>query len=197
MIVRVAATLLMLEWGLRLLLCPATAQAGEAPGDPAPVRDPDVMYVPTPDDVVEKMLEFAELEKDDVVYDLGCGDGRIVIAAAKQAGCRAVGFDIDPRRVEQSRKNVKKHGVEHLVKIEQRDIFTLDLREATVVTLYLLPDLNVRLLPQLKQLKTGARIISHNFPIRGYRPDRTVELRSDDRHLHQVHLWQAPLTKSE
>ena len=102
-------------------------------------RKPDVIYVPTPQPVVDKMLELAKVKKSDVVYDLGCGDGRIVVTAAKKYGVKAVGFDIDPKRVKEAQENVKKNGVEDLVTIEQKDIFTLDLSPANVVTLYLLP----------------------------------------------------------
>ena len=131
------------------------------------VREPDVLFVPTPKDVVNKMLDLAQVKKTDLVYDLGCGDGRIVVAAAKRFGCKAVGYDIDPERVRESRENVKKNKVEHLVTIEQRDVFKLDLSKANVVTLYLLSDLNVRLIPQLEKLKPGSRIVSHDFDMEG------------------------------
>ena len=120
-----------------------------------PARSPDIHFVPTPQEVVEIMLRLADVKRGDVVYDLGCGDGRIVIAAAKKAGARAIGFDIDPEMVQRSRENVKTAGVGHLVTIQERDIFELDLREASVITLYLLPELNVRLIPQLDKLKMG------------------------------------------
>lgn len=135
-----------------------------------PPREPDVIYVPTPMPVVEKMLELAEIKPDDVVYDLGCGDGRIVVTAAKKYGVKAVGFDIDPQRVREARENVRSNKVEHLVTIKQADIFMLDLSEATVVTLYLLPELNVRLMPQLARMKPGSRIVSHDFDMRGAKP---------------------------
>jgi len=133
-------------------------------------REPDVIFVPTPQAVVDKMLEMAEIKTGDVLYDLGCGDGRIVVTAAKRYGVKAVGFDIDPARVKESLENVKSNKVEHLVTIKQVDIFTLDLREASVVTLYLLPSLNVKLMPQLEKLKPGSRIVSHDFDMRGAKP---------------------------
>ncbi len=133
-------------------------------------RTPDVIYVPTPQAVVDVMLRMAELRPDDVVYDLGCGDGRIVVTAAKLHGVKAIGYDIDPERVREARANVRAAGVEHLVRIEQADVFTLDLTGATVITLYLLPQLNVRLMPQLAKLRPGARILSHNFDMRGAKP---------------------------
>ncbi len=156
---------------------PPPAQAPTAQNPPAveevqePKR-PDVIFVPTPQEVVDKMLELAQVTKDDVVYDLGCGDGRIVVTAAKKFGCQAFGFDVDPERIQESKENVEKNGVGNLVTIEQKDIFTLDLSKANVVTLYLLPSLNVKLIPQLEKLKPGSRIVSHDFDMRGVTPDK-------------------------
>ena len=116
------------------------------------------------------MLELAEVKPGDVVYDLGCGNGRIVVTAAKKYGVKAVGFDINPVRVKESLENVKENHVENLVTIRQDDIFTLDLSEATVITLYLLPSLNVKLMPQLAKCKPGTRIVSHDFDMRGAKP---------------------------
>jgi len=159
-------------------------------------RRPDVRFVPTPREVVDKMLEMAKVTKDDILYDLGCGDGRIVVTAAKRFGCKAVGYDIDPRRVEESLENVKKNKVGDLVRIEQRDIFTLDLSEASVVTLYLLPRLNVRLIPQLEKLKPGSRIVSHDFDMKGVEPDEVVTLTPRrGKFDHKVYLWTTPLKK--
>ena len=162
-------------------------------------RTPDVIYVPTPQPVVDKMLEMAEVKKGDVVYDLGCGDGRILVAAAKKYGVKAVGFDIDPQRVKEAKENVRTNKVEHLVTIKQEDIFTLDLREANVVTLYLLPDLNVRLMPQLAKLKPGSRIVSHDFDMRGAKPVQTHQVSTeggDDKDgfggSHTVYKWVVP-----
>ena len=164
---------------------------------PGTDRKPDVVYVPTPPEVVDKMLELAEVTKDDVVYDLGCGDGRIPVAAAKKFGCKAFGFDIDPDRIKESHANVKKNGVEKLVTIEQKDIFTLDLSGATVVTLYLLPDLNVRLIPQLQKLKPGSRIVSHAFDMRGVKPKKEVTVTTPDGRVRTVYLWVAPIEVSK
>jgi precorrin-6B methylase 2 len=160
-------------------------------------RTPDVIYVPTPQPVVEKMLELARVTKDDIVYDLGCGDGRIVVTAAKKYGCRAWGFDIDPERIQEAKENVEKNGVGHLVTIQQKDIFTLDLSPASVVTLYLLPSLNVKLIPQLEKLKPGSRIVSHDFDMKGVTPDKVVEVNedADGRFGHTVYLWTTPLKK--
>jgi len=151
------------------------------------VRRPDVIYVPTPYEVVDKMLELAEVKKDDLLYDLGCGDGRIVVAAAKKYGCKAVGYDIDPKRVKESLENVKKNNVADLVTIEQKDIFKLDISQANVITLYLLPSLNVRLIPQLEKLKPGSRVVSHDFDMKGVTPDKVVKATSGDLSLdHSV-----------
>ncbi len=161
------------------------------PAEQAP-RDPDVIYVPTPQPVVDKMLEMARVRPGQVVYDLGCGDGRIVVTAAKRYGVRAYGFDIDPDRVAEAKENVRRNGVEHLVTIEQRDIFQLDLSPADVVTLYLLPELNVKLVPQLRKLKDGARIVSHDFAMEPIEPDEVVEVGHGGRE-HLVYLWSSPL----
>lgn len=167
----------------------------------APSKAPDVVYVPTPQAVVDKMLEMAEVKAGDVVYDLGCGDGRIVVTAAKKYGVKAVGFDIDPQRVKEARENVRAAGVEHLVRIEQKDVFTLDLREASVVTLYLLPQLNVRLMPQLAQLRPGSRIVSHDFDMRGALPVAVQHVNGDsgtpgesydEDTDHTVYKWVVP-----
>jgi SAM-dependent methyltransferase len=158
-------------------------------------REPDVIFVPTPQDVVDKMLELAQVTKDDLLYDLGCGDGRIVVTAAKKYGCKAIGYDIDPERVKESLENVQKNNVGHLASIEQKDIFTLDLEQANVVTLYLLPSLNVKLIPQLEKLKPGSRIVSHDFRMRGIKPDKVLKLYSNEDHdEHKIYLWTIPLT---
>jgi hypothetical protein len=162
-------------------------------------RKPDVIYVPTPQEVVNQMLELAQVTRNDLLYDLGCGDGRIVITAAKKYGCKAVGFDIDRKRIKESLANVEKDNVGHLVSIEQKDIFTLDLSKASVITLYLLPELNVRLIPQLEKLKPGSRIVSHDFDMKGVKPDKVVEVNCDgeDWDTHTVYLWTTPLKKED
>jgi len=160
------------------------------------IREPDILFVPTPPEAVDKMLELAQVKKDDLLYDLGCGDGRIVVSAAKKYGCKAVGYDIDPNRVRESRKNVVENKVGNLAKIEQADVFTLDLSDANVVTLYLLPSLNKKLIPQLKKLKPGSRIVSHDFDMEGVKPDKVVKVYSEvDNRQHTVYLWTTPLNK--
>lgn len=160
-----------------------------------PPKRPDVVYLPTPQAVVDKMLELARVTKDDLVYDLGCGDGRIVVTAAKKYGCRAFGFDVDPRRIRESNENVRKNDVGELATIVQKDIFTLDLSDVNVVTLYLLPDLNVKLIPQLEKLKPGSRIVSHDFDMQGVKPDQIVDVTTDNGVSHRVYLWTTPLKK--
>jgi ribosomal protein L11 methylase PrmA len=131
-----------------------------------------------------------------LLYDLGCGDGRIVVTAAKKYGCRAIGYDIDPQRIEESRENVEQNNVGHLVSIEHKDIFTLDLSRANVITLYLLPELNVKLIPQLEKLKPGSRIVSHDFDMEGVKPDEVIQFTSEeDGGEHEIYLWTAPLNK--
>jgi outer membrane protein assembly factor BamB len=157
-------------------------------------REPDAIFVPTPQDVVEKMLELAKIRKSDVVVDLGCGDGRLVVTAARKYGCKAIGYDLDPECVRMSRENVKKQGVERLVTIEEKDLFNVDLSKVDVVLLYLPPELTRRLIPQLSKLPAGARVVSHAFPIPGITPDRVVTVTSKEDELeHRISVWTAPL----
>jgi precorrin-6B methylase 2 len=155
-----------------------------------------VEYVVTPHDVVAQMLKLAGVRSDDVVYDLGCGDGRILIAAAQQYGCRAVGFDLDHLRVEEARANAEKHHVADRVTVELKDVLDVDLRGATVVTIYLGTELNRKLVPQLQQLPPGARIVSHNFGIEGVTPDKVIRMTShEDHEEHLIYLWTCPLER--
>ena len=159
-----------------------------------PPREPDVIFVPTPQGVVDKMLQMADVRKGEVVYDLGCGDGRIPVTAAKKYGVRAYGWDINPVRVKESLENVERNNVKQLVTIKQGDIFELDLSKADVVTLYLLPQLNVKLIPQMEKLKPGCRIVSHDFDMKGVRPKREIRWEADGRE-HQIFLWVTPLER--
>jgi ribosomal protein L11 methylase PrmA len=144
--------------------------------------------------VVEKLLELAEVKKTDVVVDLGCGDGRIVVTAAKKYDCKAVGYDIDRECIRLANDKVKKNGVEHLVRIVQQDIFNVDLIQADVVMLYLGPATNLKLVPQLEKMKPGSRIVSHAIDIPGYVPDRVVAFRSnEDEQERKLYRWTVPL----
>jgi hypothetical protein len=157
----------------------------------------DVPYVPTPTSVVDQMLTMAAVTRDDVVYDLGCCDGRIVVTAAKQFGARGVGVDIDPARIRESNANARKAGVTDRVKFSRQDLFKLDLREATVVTLYLLPEINLKLRPKLfKELKPGTRIVSHDFDMGDWKPEKSVKV-TDQGIEHTVHFWTIPEKKDQ
>lgn len=160
-------------------------------GSALPHRDVD--FVPTPPEVVDKMLELAQITKVDLVYDLGCGDGRIVVAAAKKFGCRAVGVDIDPMRVKEARALVEKNEVGDLVRIEQADIFSVDLGDADVVALFLLPNLNRKLIPQLEKMKPGSRIVSHCWPMPGIKARTVATVMTSEPREREIFFWTTPL----
>jgi precorrin-6B methylase 2 len=188
----VALGLVVLAW------FPAAAQNAKQATAPTEEKEKpklDVIFVPTPHEVVKVMLEVAEVKPTDILYDLGCGDGRVVVTAASKHGCRALGVDLDPQRISESRENVKKSKVGHLVTIRRADIFQTDLSEASVITLYLLPKLNVRLLPKLEKLKPGTRIVSHSFDIRGVKPKRVVKVPIEGKGERTVYLYVTPLEK--
>lgn len=150
---------------------PATAQQAGT------LRTPDVIYVPTPQEVVDAMLAMANVTAKDFVYDLGSGDGRIPITAAQKYGARAIGIDIDPQRIKEANENLAKAGVGDKVKFLNQDLFETDISQATVVTLYLLPSLNLKLMPKLKQLKPGTRIVSHSFDMgTEWPPEKTQDV---------------------
>jgi 2-polyprenyl-3-methyl-5-hydroxy-6-metoxy-1,4-benzoquinol methylase len=151
-------------------------------------RSPDVIYVPTPPEVVEEMLRIAGVKQGDVLYDLGSGDGRIPITAAKKFGIHATGIDIDPDRIFEAEQNARRDGVAKLVQFRREDIFRADFHDATVVTLYLHPDVNLKLRPRLwAELKPGTRIVSHQFGMGDWAPEKSVEL-----HGRTVYLWTIP-----
>jgi SAM-dependent methyltransferase len=153
-----------------------------------PKRTPDIHFVPTPEEVVEAMLQLAEVDKNDVVYDLGSGDGRIPITAARRFGARAVGIDLDPKLVAQARRSAQEAGVGDRVRFIEGDIFEADISAATVVTLYLLTSINERLRPKLlKELRPGTRIVSHQFRMGDWAPDREIVV-----DYRPVFLWRVP-----
>lgn len=157
------------------------AQLQEPPFNPKKV----VPYVPTSPETVSAMLKLAGVEKNDLVIDLGCGDGRIVIAAAKEYGAHAIGVDIDPDRIKEAKENAQKEGVANLVEFRQGDLFDADIRKATVVTLYLLPSVNMKLRPKLwRDLKPGTRVVSHSFDMEDWKPDKAEEVGGS-----QIFLW--------
>jgi hypothetical protein len=214
-------------------VAPSSAPSGAASSATADAGDPleaeakreweknprvDIVYVPTPQAVVDKMLEVAKVQKGDVVYDLGCGDGRIVVGAAKR-GAMAMGFDIDPTRVTEARGRVKAAGLEPSASIKWANVFSVDLKPANVVMLYLLPELNVKLIPQLEKLRPGSRIVSHDFDMKGVTPDSVVTIQSPEfvngegysaykgegvpedaknykLRAHTIYLWTVPLKKT-
>jgi protein-L-isoaspartate O-methyltransferase len=159
-------------------------------------RAPDAVFVATPHDIVERMLQEAGVKNTDVVMDLGSGDGRFVIAAAKQYGCKAIGYEIDPRLVQQSREALAKENLGGLAIIEHRDIFTLDLSGADVITVFLYPRLMERLIPKFEKLKPGARIVSHQFEMPAIQEDKMLIVESkEDGDKHRIFLWTTPLKR--
>src|SRR5438128_1528456 len=170
---------------LTLLVSLASTQNSQTP-----VRL-DVPYVPTSNEVVEGMLKLAAVQKTDTVYDLGCGDGRIVIMAAKRYGAHGVGIDINLDRIQEARANAKQARVENLVTFEEGDLFAADIRNATVVTLYLLPDVNLRLRPKLlADLKPGTRVVSHSFDMGDWKPEKEESVDGAN-----IYLWTVPAKK--
>jgi predicted O-methyltransferase YrrM len=170
-----------------LIIAAPAAVIGQAQRQPAS-QTPDVIFVPTPQDVVEDMLRLANVRKGDVLYDLGSGDGRIAITAAQKYGIKATGIDIDPERIREATENAKKAGVTNLVQFRQENLFTANFKDATVITLYLLPDLNVKLRPKLwNELKPGTRIISHQFEMGSWQPEKKLE--SNGR---TIYFWTVP-----
>jgi len=171
-------------------LCCAADAPVQAP------RTPDCVFVGTPNDVVERMVAMAKITKEDLVCDPGCGDARMLVAAAKLHGCRGVGYEIDPDRIAEAQQLIKKRRVESLVRIEVKDIFTVDYRNNTVILMYLLPDMITRLLPQFEQLRPGSRIVAHDYEISGIEPDEVVDFKSNEDNVsHALYLYTTPLKK--
>ena len=176
------------------VLCASIAAAQNA----APKKQPEVPFVPTTPEAVQAMLKLAGVKKSDIVYDLGCGDGRIVIAAAKTYGAHGVGIDIDPERIKEAKENAKKAGVENLVRFEENDLFQADVHDATVVTLFLLSSVNLRLRPKLlHDLKPGTRIVSNTFDMGDWKPEKEQSIDGtsgveDSFFSHTFYLWTVP-----
>jgi len=169
---------------------PQTQQS--APTVQAQEREADVPYVPTPNEVVDRMLQLANVTGDDTLYDLGSGDGRIIITAAQRYGTRGTGIDINPELVQQSQANAQSANVADRVEFVQQDLFQTDLSNATVVTLYLLPDINLKLRPKLlRELKPGTRIVSHDFDMGEWEPEQVVQVQGPDRQ-HTIYYWIVP-----
>jgi SAM-dependent methyltransferase len=153
-----------------------------------PYRQPDVIYVPTPRAVIDEMLRIAKVRADDVIYDLGCGDGRIVITAAQEYGARGIGIDIDPQRIREANENAQQAGVTDRVRFLNEDLFEADISQATIVTLYLLESLNEKLRPKLlRELRPGTRIVSHDFKMGDWEPEQAIEMNG-----HRVYFWTVP-----
>jgi len=166
-----------------------------------PKRQPDVPYVPTTEEAVKAMLKLADVKKTDVVYDLGCGDGRIVIAAAKDFGAHGVGIDINPVRIGEAKENARKAGVERLVRFEENDLFQADIHGASVVTIFLLSEINLKLRPKLlRELQPGTRLVSNTFDMGDWKPDKQAtvgEEYQEDFLSHRLFLWLVPARRDK
>jgi hypothetical protein len=177
---------------LLALLGPASAAVADE------TKTPDCVYVGTPNDVVEKMVEMAKIQKTDLVYDPGCGDGRMVITAAKKHGCRGIGYEIVPKLIEAGHKLAAKRKVDSLVKIEDKDIFKADYSDGNVILMYLLPEMIERMTPQFEKMKAGSRIVAHDYAIKGAVPDETVTMTSNEDNVkHTLFLYTLPLKKEK
>jgi SAM-dependent methyltransferase len=169
-----------------LVLCLSAAplyaqQAGK-------LRPPDVRYEPSSPEIVAAMLKLANVQPGDIVYDLGCGDGRVVIAAAQRFGARGVGIDIDPQRIKEAQENARKAGVQGRVQFRNEDLFEADFRDATVVMLYLYPWVNLKLRPKLwSDLKPGTRVVSHSHDMGDWKPEKEIEVEG-----HTLYFWTIP-----
>lgn len=173
---------------ISLLIFALVLSAPTAAAQKAPKRAPDVHYEPSSPEVVDGMLKLAGVQKSDIVYDLGCGDGRIVITAAEKYGARGVGIDIDPQRIKEATENARKAGITGRVKFRNEDLFEAKIREATVVTLYLFPWVNLKLRPKLlNELRPGTRIVSHSHDMGDWKPEKEIEIDG-----HKIYYWTIP-----
>jgi ribosomal protein L11 methylase PrmA len=179
-----------------LAIVPASIGAAKKEQKTQDMRTPDVVYVGTPYDLVSMMLKMANVKKNDLVYDLGCGDGRMLVLAAQKYGSRGVGYDIDPERVQASRDNAARNKVAKLVEIIQGDIFTVDLSKVDVLPLYLLPEMNRKLIAQIDKMKPGSRIVCHDYGLDGIVADETRTVTSnEDNASHTLMLYTTPLKR--
>ena len=170
--------------------------AEENTDEPVFIQTPDVVYVGTPYDIVSQMLHMADIKKDDIVVDLGCGDARMLVLAAQKYGVKGIGYEIDPVMVRESRKNAERNDVSELVEIIQADIFKVDISDADVLPIYLLPEMNLQLVPQFETLKPGSRLVFHNYDLAGYIYDKKIEIISnEDNSSHTLWLYTTPLKK--
>jgi SAM-dependent methyltransferase len=194
----VALTLLMATSQMRYV--PETKHAADVAHAEDQDRDSPYIapFVTTPQEVVDRMLELAQVSQEDLLYDLGSGDGRIVITAAKRYGAKAVGFEIDPALVTRSRRNIKEAGVEHLAEIREEDVRNVDLSPASVVTMYLYPGANLRLRAAImRQLRPGSRVISHDFSMGDWKPDRVEQMMDSGGFLRTIYLWRLRKPETE
>jgi SAM-dependent methyltransferase len=175
----------------------ASRVSAQSTDDQRPSRVPDCVYVGTPYDVATRMVDLAGLKKGDRVVDPGCGDGRVLIAAARRYGVQGTGYELDPRLAAEARKIAQKRGVARLVDVQVKDIFTVDYEEYNVVLMYLLPDMITRLLPEFEKLKPGSRLVAHDYGIQGIEPDRAVSFISNEDNVeHTVYLYTIPLRRA-
>lgn len=181
-----------------LILAAIPLAAEENIDEPVFIQTPDVVYVGTPYDIVSQMLHMGDVKKDDIVVDLGCGDARMLVLAAQKYGSKGIGYEIDPVMVRESRKNAERNNVSDLVKIVQADIFKVDIRDADVLPIYLLPEMNLQLVPQFETLKPGSRLVFHNYNLPGYVHDKKIEtISNEDNSSHTLWLYTTPLKKEE
>lgn len=173
----------------------ATATATPTPASSSGQRELDVPYVPTHEAVVDEMLKMAEVKGSDLLYDLGSGDGRIPITAAQRFGTRGVGIDLNPVRVREADENARKANVTDKVKFIEGDLFKEDFSQATVLTLYLLPEVNMKLRPKILQMKPGTRVVSHNYDMGDWKPEKTKTVTTPDGTQHYIFFWRVPEPK--
>lgn len=179
-----------------LVMAVTILSAEENKDEPVFMQTPDVVYVGTPYDIVSQMLHMADVKKNDTVVDLGCGDARMLVLAAQKYGSKGIGYEIDPVMVRESRRNAERNNVSDLVEIIQADIFKVDISDADVLPIYLLPEMNLKLVPQFETLKPGSRLVFHNYDLAGYAYDKKIEIISnEDNSSHTLWLYTTPLKK--